>query len=181
MVERKQVKGYLDHVQEFLDLNFEDGVDFVETVMKHEPEGRVEFDSEKQQFRLGMCQWDLERTRGVLKEIQDAVREFMTDYAAGGRVSETGLNKINSVSHDLRIQYNYSPDGASHLKLNYVVPDSRIAWEEGKCPHCGDTVTIHICPDPIPVTAYEAIINTLRLASRHVNVSIGDGGRFYIP
>ena len=181
MGQTKENAEYLKNVNAYLDLDIQDFDKFINAFKDHEPEGRVIFDSEKNSFSLGMCSWETDRVQEELHEIQSALRDVMSHVAEHGVIGESQLENLNNVSHDLRIQNIYSPDTDTNMKLGYVVPDSRIAWEEGCCPHCGETVTIHLFPDPIPILAYEAIINTLRLLTRSVALTRNpDSGQFRI-
>ncbi|MBN1354636.1 hypothetical protein JXA40_00020 [bacterium] len=166
----KQMTGYFENVIRFLQLDLNNTADLIEKVIAVEPENRVVFDREADGFRLGMAVWPTSRITKSLKEIQSAIRDALDSAAEQGKIDGPALERLNTVSHDLKIQHFPAPDTTSGMQLGYQVPDSKIAWEEGKCPHCGETVTIHLFPDPIPILAYEAIINTLRLLTRHAPI-----------
>ena len=175
-------REYLNHVQKFLQMDLADPKVLIEAVKKNEPSRRVVYNKKTNGFELGLVSWPMERVVKALGEIQDAIRKAMVHVAEHGIVSEEVLQRINEVSHDLKIRYFYDTEAPSHMKLGYHIPDSRIAWEEAKCPHCGVAVTLQIFPDPIPSLAYDAIVNLLRLLSRGIVLrKCGGCDLYFIP
>ncbi len=178
---KEQMNEYLDNVKKFLALDIENADLLIESIRKTEPENRMTYDAEKKEFVLGMARWPVEKVQNALKDIRKAViAVFDSAVADQGKISKEALVQLNNTSYDLKIQHIPSEDSPSGMKLGYVVPDSKIAWEEGKCPHCGETVTIHIFPDLIPILAYEAIINTLRLVTRQIKIGKNADGTYFL-
>jgi hypothetical protein len=170
MAMSKELNEYLNSIKDFLSVDIDDKDQLIRKIAQTEPEKRVVYDDASDSFRLGMAVWPVIQLQDSLKEIREVVISALTSVNFHGKIEPDALEKLNSMSHDLKIQHFPSPDTPSGMKLGYVVPDSKIAWEEGKCPHCGETVTMHLFPDPIPLLAYEAIINTLRLLTRNAKI-----------
>jgi hypothetical protein len=178
---KKEALEYLQNVLRFLALDIQDEKKLIKAVNENEPPSRVEYDSKTREFKLGMAKWSLERVQKTLCDVQQAVRAALDcSLQNNGKISEDVLKQIHEVSHDLKIQHMPDPAYPNGMRLGYIVPDSKIAWEEGKCPHCGETVRIHLFPDPIPILAYEAIINTLRLLTRQIPIEKDKKGQFCI-
>jgi hypothetical protein len=179
---KAQYGEYLEHVQRFLNLDLDNTKALVAEIKSTEKEERVKYSEKVQGFSLGLVVWPVARVVSALREIQLAIEGTFDFISENGAVNEENLSKLNAISHDLKIRYFFDEAMTSHMKLGYDVPDSRLAWEEAKCPHCGETVTLHIFPDPIPLIAYDALINTLRLISRSVHVKRCKKCRiFFIP
>lgn len=168
---QKNLQKYLDNILAFLKLDFNDLDALVKAIEEHETKDRVLYDPAKRQFRLGMACWSVEDMVKALTACREAVVRVLDKVVKDGVIGSDELEGLNQVRHDLNIQYVYDADSPTHLKMNYIIPDSKIAWETGMCPHCGEGVTIHLFPDPMPVIGYEAIINTLRLVTRAVKLS----------
>jgi hypothetical protein len=182
MSTRVQYREYLANIIEFLNADLSDQKTLIKLVKKTEPKKRVAYDSKRDGFAMGMVVWPVKRVTSALEDIQKSIRETLEFISEYGKVDEKRLNLLNSVCHDLKIRYFYDTTAQSHMKLGYDVPSSRLAWDEGKCPHCGEAVTLQIFPDPIPLFAYDAVINTLRLLSRSVHIKKCKGcGIFFIP
>ncbi len=175
---QKKYQEYLDNILSFLELDLDNPKAVVKAIKSGEPEKRVQYDEDTGSFGLGMVKWPAEKVATELKLIRKAVIQCLDSTVANGCMGEAEVDALNGVRHDLKIQHIHNPDCTTGLKLSYVVPDSKIAWDEGCCPHCGETVTIHLFPDPIPIIAYEAIINTLRLATRSVVLKKGNVRKF---
>ncbi|MBN1775725.1 MAG: hypothetical protein JW817_04590, partial [Clostridiales bacterium] len=142
--------------------------------------GRLQFDADRDQFRMGMVAWNSDRVMAAMQAIRDAVVAALDRVVADGIIGEVELKGLYAERHDLVIQHVFDPDSPTHMNLNYIVPDGKIAWEKGLCPHCGEEVTIHLFPDPIPLVSYEALINTLRLLTRSVRLERTDRGGYAI-
>ena len=171
-----KIKDYIENVNKFLELKLENADSLITEILETEPDNRVVY--QDGEFKLGMAVWPEKKVLESMSAIQTAVRNTLDDVVQTGRISEKSLKALNAVSHDLKIVHFYAPEEDTNLKLGYDVPDSRLAWEEGKCPHCGETVTIALFPDPIPIIAYEAIINALRLLDRSVILKKDSQGNF---
>lgn len=167
---------YLDNILEYLTLDYSDMNALVAAINAHEPDGRLRYDPEKRQFKLGMASWEADRVVESMQAIRDAVTAALDTVAESGAIGEAQLAGIHEVSHDLVIKHVFDPESPTRLNLNYIVPDGKIAWETGLCPHCGEDVTIHLFPDPIPLISYEALINTLRLLTRSIALKKVDSG-----
>jgi hypothetical protein len=166
-----KLQEYLDVILQFLRLDLTDTEVLIKAIAEHEPPNRVVYDAGKREFVLGMAKWNVDRMRTALMACREAIVCVMDKVVRDGQIGRDELSRLNQVHHDLQIQYVYDPDTPTKLNLNYIIPDSKIAWETGMCPHCGETVTIHLFPDPMPVIGYEAIINTLRLVTRSVRLT----------
>lgn len=177
---QKKYQAYLDGILEFLKLDFNDLDSLLAAINAHEPEDRVKYDAEKQEFRLGMASWDVKRMTKSMETIREAVIVALEKVVADGLIGEAELEALHQTQHDLVIQHVFDPDSPSMLNLNYIVPDGKIAWETGLCPHCREDVTIHLFPDPVPLLGYEAIINTLRLLTRSVKVAKTESGEYQL-
>jgi hypothetical protein len=166
-----KLQEYLDTIMDFLRLDLSDTDALISAIKKYEPSNRVQYDAEKNDFVLGMARWSIEKMITSLTACREAVLRVLDKIVKDGVIGRDELSQLNCVHHDLSIKYVYDPEAPAKLNLNYIIPDSKIAWETGMCPHCGETVTIHLFPDPMPVIGYEAIINTLRLVTRSVKLS----------
>lgn len=175
-----EIQKYLDNVQNFLNLDIDNPQELTYAVERVETANRVIIDKSTHEFQLGMAKWSFERIRDALHQIRSAIIASLDAVVVTGKIGEEELNSLNQTSHDLKIQHIFDSKNPNGMKLGYVVPDSKIAWEEGKCPHCGETVTIHLFPDPIPILGYEAIINTLRLLTRNAPIKKRTNGEYYI-
>ncbi|MBN1879630.1 hypothetical protein JW823_05925 [bacterium] len=168
---QKKLQKYLDNILSFLKLDFGDMDALVKAIADHETEDRVQYDGEKHVFRLGMATWTEAEMVDALTSCREAVVSVLDKVVLDGMIGREELENLNKVHHDLHIQYVFDPDTPTRLNLNYIIPDGKIAWETGMCPHCGEGVTIHLFPDPMPVIGYEAIINALRLVTRSVKLA----------
>ncbi len=179
MEPKKEYQEYLENVLRFLKIDF-DCLDEILVILKEtEPAERVTFNEMDKTFCLGMAVWDADKVISHLKEIRSAIIDSLNSVADTGKIGEKELETLNIAKHDLKILHIYDPDAPSHIRLGYDVPDSKLAWEETICPHCGATVNIHLFPDPIPVFAYEAVINMLRLLTREVPLTRSSDGMSY--
>ena len=169
---------YLDNILEYLALDYGDRDALVAAINAHEPDGRLAYDAGAERFTLGMASWEADRVIESMQAIRDAVMAALDRVVADGVIGEAELAGIHKVRHDLVIQHVYDPDSPTRLNLNYIIPDGKIAWETGLCPHCGEDVTIHLFPDPIPLISYEALINTLRLLTRSIKLKRADAGGY---
>ena len=163
---QSEFRGYLENIVAYLNLDYTDKAGLMAAIREHEPDNRVQYDAEKDIFQLGMATWKIETLVEQMQLIRDAVMTVLDKVVSNGVIGEKELEQLNKTRHDMFIQYVYDPETPTRLKLNYIVPEGKIAWETGMCPHCRVDVTIHLFPDPMPLIGYEAIINTLRLLTR---------------
>ena len=177
---QKKYQAYLNNILEFLKLDFDDRDALMKAINAHEPEDRLKFDEEKKEFRLGMASWTPEQLVERMSAIREAVIKALDCVVSDGFIGEDELAGIHAVQHDLVIQHVFDEESPTRLNLNYIVPDGKIAWETGVCPHCSEDVTIHLFPDPMPVMGYEAIINTLRLATRGIKIAKDGSGEYVL-
>lgn len=175
---QKRFQVYLDNILEFLKIDFSHLDSLLAAIEDHEPNGRLTFDGEKKVFKLGMASWDVPQMTKAMETIRTAVVGALDKVVADGVIGAAELKSLHDTQYDLVIQHVHDPETSNNLNLNYIVPDGKIAWEKGLCPHCGEEVTIHLFPDPMPLLGYEAIINTLRLLTRSVKLCKTGSGEY---
>ncbi len=168
---RDKMQDYLDEILRFLRLDLTDIDAVIKAIVDREPPNRVVHNADKHEFVLGMAKWSEDRMLTVLKACREAVICVLDKIVKDGVIGRDELSRLNQVQHDLNIRYVFDPDSPTKLNLNYNIPDSKITWDTGMCPHCGETVTIHVFPDPMPVLGYDVIMNTLRLLTRSAKIA----------